>query len=291
LRALHDDNSTSAGFNGAFTFSSLAEFQGAQCATLASPPPSCAGLPSATPKQLAITQGSEFAKLTAYDVGLYFSGRLEGTAKHYLQLWLAIRKPERHPRSPGILPPRLGLAWGVGGRSHPPIVVIRGGMGIFYDRFPGDADHAGVLAERCHPDGIHHQQSHLFPWTDQPLTTAIGNCGTNTRTVYQISPSLYSPYTLQSAISVERQVTKAATLSVTYLNSRGFDQLLSINANAPYPGTPCYPNCPPPINKREPLPVCLRRGFPAESSHCEHEHSRRHQAAALWLLHAQLRQQ
>jgi hypothetical protein len=59
---------------------------------------------------------------------------------------------------------------------------------------------------------------------------------------------LYSPYTLQSAISVERQVTKAATLSVTYLNSRGFDQLLSINANAPYPGTPCYPNCPPPIN-------------------------------------------
>ena len=23
---------------------------------------------------------------------------------------------------------------------------------------------------------------------------------------------------------------------------------LSINANAPYPGTPCYPNCPPPIN-------------------------------------------
>jgi hypothetical protein len=32
-------------------------------------------------------------------------------------------------------------------------------------------------------------------------------------------------------------------LSVTYLNSRGFDQLLSINANAPSPGTPCYPNC------------------------------------------------
>jgi hypothetical protein len=42
---------------------------------------------------------------------------------------------------------------------------------------------------------------------------------------------------------VERQVTKSATLNITYLNSRGFDQLLTINANAPFPGTPCSPTC------------------------------------------------
>jgi len=39
-------------------------------------------------------------------------------------------------------------------------------------------------------------------------------------------------------------VTKAATLSLTYLNSRGFDQFLTLNTSAPFPGTPCYPNCP-----------------------------------------------
>src|SRR5205814_3145748 len=39
-----------------------------------------------------------------------------------------------------------------------------------------------------------------------------------------------------SAISVERQLTKSATLSLTYLNSRGFDQLGTINANAPING-------------------------------------------------------
>jgi hypothetical protein len=44
---------------------------------------------------------------------------------------------------------------------------------------------------------------------------------------------------------VERQLTKSATLSVIYLSSRGFDELALINANAPYPGTPCAPNCPP----------------------------------------------
>ena len=51
---------------------------------------------------------------------------------------------------------------------------------------------------------------------------------------------------VQGAFSVERQLTKAATLSVTYLNSRGFDQFITVNANAPYPGTPCYPDCVPP---------------------------------------------
>ena len=70
----------------------------------------------------------------------------------------------------------------------------------------------------------------------------LSSCGTPTSTastIYQISPSLHAPYTGQGAFSVERQFTKAATLSVTYLNSRGFDQFITVNANAPYPGTPC----------------------------------------------------
>jgi hypothetical protein len=45
------------------------------------------------------------------------------------------------------------------------------------------------------------------------------------------------PYTMEAAVSVERQVTKNATVSVTYLNSRGVHQLFLRNANAPLPGT------------------------------------------------------
>ena len=78
-----------------------------------------------------------------------------------------------------------------------------------------------------------------FPGIDKPLV--LSTCGASsvaTPTIYQIDPRLHAPYTLQSAVSVERQLTKSATLSVTYLNSRGFDQFLTINANAPFPGTP-----------------------------------------------------
>jgi hypothetical protein len=40
---------------------------------------------------------------------------------------------------------------------------------------------------------------------------------------------------MQSALSLERQVTKSATVTLSYLNSRGFDQLVTRNINAPIP--------------------------------------------------------
>jgi hypothetical protein len=43
---------------------------------------------------------------------------------------------------------------------------------------------------------------------------------------------------MQGAVSVERQITKIANLTVSYLNSEGVHQFLSWNANAPLPGGP-----------------------------------------------------
>jgi uncharacterized membrane protein YgcG len=252
FRALHVANNSNAGFNGAFTFSSLTQFQEAQCAILIAPPPACTGLPSATPQQLSITQGTPVASLTTYDAGLYIQDDWKIRSNITLSYGLRF-ETQNDIRDHVDLAPRFGAAWGVGGKSGPPKIVIRGGMGIFYERFQ---EMQILQAERLNPITKPQQQFVItnptcFPGLDQPLTTPISNCGTVSSTVpsfYQISPSLYAPYILQSAISVERQLTKSATLAVTYLNSRGFDQLLSINANAPFPGTPCSPICPPPNN-------------------------------------------
>ena len=51
--------------------------------------------------------------------------------------------------------------------------------------------------------------------------------------MYQISSDLRAPYTIQSAASIERQITKNATVSVTYLNSRGEHAFYIDNINAP----------------------------------------------------------
>src|SRR5208337_4604000 len=54
---------------------------------------------------------------------------------------------------------------------------------------------------------------------------------------YEIDPSLRAPYTMQSALSIEQQVSKNMTVSVTYLNSHGLHQLITNDINAPLPGT------------------------------------------------------
>ena len=112
---------------------------------------------------------------------------------------------------------------------------MRGGYGIFYDRFSYDYL---LQAERF--NGITQQQyvvanPNFYPPSQRPAQLA--QLSTASPTVYQVQNNLHVPYTMEAAISLERQVTKNATISVTYLNSRGVHQLILRNANAPLPGT------------------------------------------------------
>jgi hypothetical protein len=273
FRASQENNYSTASYNGTFTFSSLngATDTPTNCAvdlqTNPNPNPPCPISYQYAAQQLALNPGTPTlatqlsiiacaangggfntcnpnASVTVLDTGLYVQDdwkiRSNITFSYGLRL-----ETQNDIHDHFDLAPRVGLAWGVGGRSGPPKVVIRGGMGIFYDRY----QQAQILqAERL--NGTTQQEYVInnptcFPGLGQPFNpSSLASCGavsSSTSTVYQTNPSLSAPYTIQSAISVERQVTKSATLTVTYLNSRGFDQLLSINANAPYPGTPCSP--------------------------------------------------
>ncbi|HEX9222178.1 MAG TPA: hypothetical protein VF860_02515, partial [Candidatus Acidoferrales bacterium] len=62
------------------------------------------------------------------------------------------------------------------------------------------------------------------------------------QTIYQVNGNLRSPYTMQTGVTVERQLTKSANLSVTYLNSRGVHQFFTTNINALDPVTGLRPN-------------------------------------------------
>jgi len=260
VRDTQDSNLTTAGFNGTFTFSSLnsptdVPPPGSSC-TLGGTSP-CpislayaeqqlsggGGIPYAT--QLTYTTGTPATAITYWDTGLYVQDDWRVRPNFTLSSGLRF-ETQNAIHDKGDWAPRLGFAWGVGGRTAPPKVVIRGGYGIFYDRFQSTQI---LQAERL--NGVIQQQFIInnptcFPGVDVALTN-LSSCGTATAggsNIYQISPRLHAPYTLQGAVSVERQVTKSATVSATYLNSRGFDQFLTINASAPFPGTPCYPNCP-----------------------------------------------
>lgn len=255
LRGVRDANSSTSGFNGIFTFSSLTDTpEETSCVPVSGQPP-CpisyqhalenAGItttPIAT--QLTYTTGTPPLVIGNFDAGLYYQDDWRVVPNITLSYGLRF-ETQTEIADHNDWAPRLGFAWGVGGRSRPPKVVIRGGFGIFYDRFQAEQ-----ILEAQRLNGITQEQFFInnpeCPSLSD-LTACAGAVTPVTPTTYSISPRLHAPYTLQSAVSVERQVTKSATLSLTYLDSRGFDQLLTINANAPYPGTPCgvtgLPNC------------------------------------------------
>ena len=57
------------------------------------------------------------------------------------------------------------------------------------------------------------------------------------QTTWQMADTLQAPYTIQSSISLERQLPSNWTFSATFINSRSLHLLRARNINAPLPGT------------------------------------------------------
>jgi hypothetical protein len=235
LRAMTDSNESNANFNGAFTFSSLSAYEtnvlpGTSCLSLL-----IAALPTVpTPRQLencgasqfSITTGQPLSEVTLVDVGLYAQD--DWRIRPNMTLSYGLRfETQNDIHDHGDFAPRISFAWGLGGggKKAMPKTVLRAGFGMFYDRFPYNLV---LQAERL--NGFTQQQ------TIVPASTSMQQISP---TSYQIASSLRAPSTMQTAVSVERQLAKGTTLAVTYLNSYGEHQLFLRNANAPLPGT--YP--------------------------------------------------
>ena len=125
--------------------------------------------------------------------------------------------------------PRLGFAWGIGGNANnPPKMVLRAGFGLFYDRFTYDLVETQQRFNLLNPlqTQTQIQNPDFFPTVPNPLPP-----GTQIATSYANNPNLHAPYTIQTGVTLERQLTKVANIAVTYLNSRGVHQFYTNNLN------------------------------------------------------------
>jgi hypothetical protein len=130
--------------------------------------------------------------------------------------------------------PRVAFAYAVTpGKAKAPVLVVRGGFGIFYKRFAS----SDILTSR-REDGVREQvyfitDPNFFP--EVPTPASLGEATPST--VYQIYPRLHEPVQLQGVIGVEHSFGKIGSAAVNYFPRRQYHELESINANAPLQGT------------------------------------------------------
>ncbi len=240
LRGLNISTSSNPNFNGTFVFSpvfsngqlaatALQAYQSAAQGNCSAQNYSAASCPT----QFSITTGAPLVEVNWFDAGLYAED--EWRIRPNISLTYGLRfESQNDIHDHADFAPRLGIAWGIGsdGKSAPK-TVVRGGFGMFYDRFGYN-----LVAQAERLNGVTQQSAvvqnpnFFFVNPSQfPSFSQLSSIGSPT--IYQTSPNLRAPYTIQSAASIERQITKAATLSLTYLNSRGEHALYIRNINAP----------------------------------------------------------
>jgi Carboxypeptidase regulatory-like domain/TonB dependent receptor len=239
LRDETDDNSATSQFNSTYIFKTGAAYQitlNNVAAGLA------ANANGGGAYEYLLTTGAPVAAVSLFDAGLYIQDDWRVRPNITLSGGLRFESQTDIPDHADWAP-RFGLAWGLARGKNTPKTVIRAGWGIFYDRFQEQ-----YLVQAAHLNGILQNSYVLYspsffnanaPVTDLPASSALS-------TVYKIAPNLKAPQTMQTAISLERQLSKTMNVSVTYMNSRGLHQLLTNNINTPEPGTflagnPVYP--------------------------------------------------
>jgi hypothetical protein len=211
LRTTGENNTSTSGQNGTFTYNSIGNYA------------------TNTIGQYTVTRiTNPTINFRTTDLGLYAED--DWKIRPNFTLSAGIRyETQNYIHDQADFAPRISIAYGVGHSKTAPKTVLRGGFGIFYDRFQ-----SGSQANAIRNNGVN-QNPFVVDATQistgcSPANPAACTVAANAQsTTYVIANNLRSPYTMQTAIGVDQQLFKGATVSVTYLNGRGVHQYVSQN--------------------------------------------------------------
>lgn len=256
IRSVTINDRSENNFSGNFSFINLNNFRD----TI---------LGAAYPTQFRITVGNPLQSISRTDYSLFVTD--DWRVSPQLMLSGGLRYENQTNISDNLnFAPRFAIAWTPGaGGAKAPKTVFRGGFGWFYDRFSenltlqalrfngneqlslivnaNDADPARRAA------AIALLQQAVFTYnsvSNVPTSAQILSALPQSNTIRMVSDRMQSPYTFQTAVSVERQLPMRTTLSLSYVSSRTNHVLRIRNVNAPV--CPLQVNC---LNAPRPDPT------------------------------------
>jgi hypothetical protein len=185
--------------------------------------------------QFSISAGNPLATVSQLDFGGFAQDDWKVRPNLTLNLGLRYENQDNISSNQNFAP-RIGFAWSPGSAQQSKM-VIRGGFGVFYDRV---SENLTLTAERF--NGTNQQQFsvvdnnvlNLFPNVPSAADLAAFAAPNST---YHLASDLQAPYTIQSVISVERQLSRTFKMTASFINARSLHLLRGHAINAPLPGT------------------------------------------------------
>jgi len=135
--------------------------------------------------------------------------------------------------------PRIGIAWSPLGRK----TVLRAGFGMYNDL----QDALGYRADQNAPFNPTYSIPN-FAVSNFPIDPSAPIPATAKLVPGGVQPDLKTPTLISYSLRVERELSLQTSLTIGYIGSHGYHELIGIDANEPFPvicpATPCPANYP-----------------------------------------------
>lgn len=153
-----------------------------------------------------------------------------------LSIGLRHEQQTEYTNNPVPVAPRLGFAWSPHSTAAKPgKTVIRLGAGVFFDRFGTSPE-----IQAAHYNGVNEKQYLItdpdFLPGNIPSLATLG-AQQQPPVTWKLMPHMKPDIDTIEAATLEQQISKKSSLTVTYLHITGNHFPLIVNINTPYPGT------------------------------------------------------
>ena len=233
VRIINESNRSMENYNGVYTFSTFDSYQITEIGLRDGLSPSQIRALGGGASQFARVAGNPVAEVTQIDTGLFAQD--DWRVRNNLTVSAGLRfEKQNNIDDWRSWAPRVGVSWAPRFRAEQPLVVVRAGFGLFYERI-----RENLVLDTKRLNGVS-QQQFLIPNPDfYPYVPAVSELTGFTRdqVVRVLGDGLRAPFVQQFALSVERQFFKNVTMSASYVSTRGVDSLRSQNTNAFLSGT------------------------------------------------------